>query len=261
MSDDVILDHYRSEAEKYGLGAESTIDDLTIREVEVDSIVRLVRHVIGDRPASVLELGCGNGHLLQILRERFPAIRLSGSDFSPDMVELARRREIAGCEIQREDARSLTYATGAFDVVVTERCLINLLEPEGQAAAIREVARVVRPGGHAVLVEAFTDGADHLNRARAELGMPEIPPPFHNRWFDKGWFLAAVGEGFEVVPASDDLPAPNVLSTHYFVSRVLYPAVTQREILYNTEFVRFFRFLPPHGEFSPIQPFLLRRAG
>jgi SAM-dependent methyltransferase len=259
LSDDVILDHYRGEAEKYGLAAESTIDDLTIREIEVDSILRLVEHVTSGGPGQLLEAGCGNGHVLQILRDRFPALELWGCDFSPEMVDLARQRAINRCDVRREDVRSLGYETGTFDVVVTERCLINLLDVKDQAAAIRELGRVLRPGGHAVLVEAFTDGAENLNRARSELGLSPIPPPFHNLWFDKERFMEAVGQSFDVVQPTGDLPPSNVMSTHYFVSRVLYPAVTSREILYNTEFVRFFRILPPHGEFSPIQPFLLRR--
>jgi SAM-dependent methyltransferase len=259
LSDEVILEHYRNEAEKYGLAAESTIDDLTIREVEVDSILRFVEHVTSGGSGRLLEAGCGNGHVLQILRDRFPGLDLWGCDYSPEMIALARERSIDRCDVQRQDVRSLGYETGTFDVVVTERCLINLLDVKDQAEAIRELGRVVRPGGHAVLVEAFTDGADNLNRARSELGMPPISAPFHNLWFDKDRFKEAVEPFFDLVDASGDLPPSNVLSTHYFVSRVLYPAVTQREILYNTEFVRFFRILPPHGEFSPIQPFLLRR--
>jgi len=62
-----------------------------------------------------------------------------------------------------------------------------------------------------------------------------------------------------VVDAGADLPPVNALSTHYFISRVLYPAVTQAEIRYNTEFVRFFDFLPPRGAYSPIEVHFLRR--
>jgi hypothetical protein len=110
-----------------------------------------------------------------------------------------------------------------------------------------------------VLIEAFTDGLDNLNRARQELGLPPNRVPEHNRWFEKERFLQVVAPLFEDVGEADGVPPRTFLSTHYFISRVLYPAVTRREVLYNTEFVRFFRFLPPQGDYSPIQVFLLRK--
>ena len=110
-----------------------------------------------------------------------------------------------------------------------------------------------------MFVEAFTDGADNLNKARTELGLPPNPVPHHNLWFDKARFLGVVADLFDEVRSDGELPPRNFLSTHYFVSRVLYPSVTTREVMYNTEFVKFFRFMAPHGEYSPIQLFFLRK--
>ena len=119
---------------------------------------------------------------------------------------------------------------------------------------------MLKPGGHFVLIEAFTDGIDNLNRARTELGLPENMVPPYNLWFDTRHFLSVVNGLFEIVPAEGNgIPPRNFLSSHYFISRVLYPAVTQRDVIYNTEFVRFFRFLPPQGDFSPIQLYLMRK--
>jgi SAM-dependent methyltransferase len=126
---------------------------------------------------------------------------------------------------------------------------------------VRELHRVLKPGGHLVLIEAFTDGADNLNRARAEVGLPANPIPPHNLWFDKPAFTSLVETLFEepIANGSPELPPRNFLSSHYFVSRVLYPAVTRREVLYNTELVKFFRFLPPQGDYSPIQLYFMRK--
>jgi ubiquinone/menaquinone biosynthesis C-methylase UbiE len=259
-TDRTILEHYRRQAEEHDLSPSSTMADQVTRDLEVDAILTAVRHAVGDRrEASLLEVGCGNGYLLQALRERFPALRLVGVDFSPDMLEVARRRGVERCELRREDVRSLGIGDGEFDVVVSERCLINLLDPGDQMAALREVHRVLAPGGTAVLVEAFTDGLENLNRARLELGLPENRVPEHNLWFDKQRFLEVASSLFEDPGPAEGVPPRNFLSSHYFISRVLYAAVTRQEILYNTEFVRFFRFLPPQGDYSPIQLFLLRK--
>jgi ubiquinone/menaquinone biosynthesis C-methylase UbiE len=148
---------------------------------------------------------------------------------------------------------------GAFDIVVTERCLINLRGPADQAVAIGELARVLRPGGHYICIEAFMDGLELLNAAREQLGLPPNHPPAHNVWFETDWFQETVQRHLRRRD-STELGAPsNFLSSHYFISRVVYPAITRREILYNTEFVKFFSFLPPIGEYSPIQLYLFRK--
>ncbi len=261
-SDDIILEHYRQQAEKHQLEPTSAMLDETTRELETRAILACVAESLGSDPTGdLLEVGCGNGYLLGLLRLQYPALRLTGCDYSPDMVALATSRQLPGCRVQREDVRDLTFASSCFDVVVAERCLINVLDDAEQEKGLLELHRVVKPGGHVVLIEAFLDGAANLNRARTELGLPENSVPYHNRWFDKERFLSILAGRFEVLEKDQPAAVPprNFLSTHYFVSRVIYPAVTRREVLYNTEFVKFFRFAPPQGDFSPIQLFFLRK--
>jgi SAM-dependent methyltransferase len=259
---EAILEHYRSEAEQHGLAPSSTMADQVTRRIELDSIERCVAYAAAQctAPPRVLEVGCGNGHLLALLREWIPESELVGSDFTPEMVELARGRGIDRCTIDRQDVRSLTYDTGSFDLLVSERCVINVLDRAEQETALGEFARVLAPGGYLVLIEAFLDGLENLNRARTELGLEPNVVPHHNLWFEHAWFDELIARHFEPVddPAAG-LPPTNALSSHYFVSRVLYPAVTQREVLYNTEFVKFFDFLPPRGAFAPIEVHFLRR--
>ena len=263
-SDRVILDHYAEQAAQHRLEPSSTMADLTTRELELKTIVSCVEHAVRRHGETLrlLDVGCGNGYLLAELRARFPGLRLSGRDYSPDMVELAAGRALHECEIRQGDVRRLDVADGSVDVVVSERCIINILDEAEQLKAIEELHRVLAPGGIAVVIEAFTDGLDNLNRARTEIGLPPNVVPHHNRWFDKDRLLPTVKGLFDIVAGDDSgaIPPRNFLSTHYFISRVLYPAVTQAEILYNTEFVRFFRFLAPQGDFSPIQLYLLRKS-
>lgn len=258
-----ILEHYRQEASEHDLRPTSTMKDETTREFEISSIMACLEHAASRiSPSRLLEIGCGNGYLLGLIRDRFPDIDLVGLDLSPEMVELANKRNIPSAEIGEGDVRHLPYADGHFDVVVSERCLINILDAKAQDEALDEVCRVLAPGGYLVMIEAFTDGLENLNRARDEIGLAPIPMTHHNLWFDKPRFLEAIAGRLEIVAAPDgsEIPSRNFLSSYFFVSRVLYPAVTQAELKYNTEFVRFFRFLPPQGDFSPIQLFLLHKA-
>jgi ubiquinone/menaquinone biosynthesis C-methylase UbiE len=242
--------------------------DLTVRQREIDAIVASVSFYTqafgATTPLRLLDLGCGNGFLLEHLRKNFAQLTLLGMDYSPDMVALAVARKITNCEIQQGDIRELKYDAESIDIAVSERCIINLLDEEDQAHAFSEVARVMRPSGLFVCIEAFTDGLENLNRAKVELGLMPQNAPYHNRWLGKDEFRRAIDKLFEVISCeereSNQLPLENFLSSHYFVSRVLYPAVTKSEIQYNTAFVQFFEFLEPRGNFSPIQLQLLRRT-
>jgi ubiquinone/menaquinone biosynthesis C-methylase UbiE len=258
---DVILRHYRGEVETHGLDASSTMADDVTRNREIETIRSMLRHVATQTSVkTVVDIGCGNGYLLGTLRGELPQLELKAVEYTPEFVEIARSRKIERCEIVQGDVRALPLPDRSMDVVITERCIINVMDRDDQATALREVARVIRPGGFWICVEAFADGLEALNAARDELGLPPNQQPHHNLWFDKRWFLETIAPLFEVTNEDHpELPPPNFLSSHYFISRVLYPSVTKREIIYNTHFVKFFRFLPPIGNYSPIQVYLLRR--
>ena len=99
-----------------------------------------------------------------------------------------------------------------------------------------------------------------------EMGLEEIAPAYHNKYFEKQSFLDAIGDVFHIADPADidpqfgaDLFQTNFLSSHYFVARILHPLMTKGEWVRNTEFVKFFSFLPPMGNYSPVQAFLLER--
>jgi ubiquinone/menaquinone biosynthesis C-methylase UbiE len=261
----LILEHYRKEAELHGRDASSTMRDEITRGREVAGVLRVLSWLTeqGRGPARLLDIGCGNGYLLEVLRERHPALELCGLEYTPELVALARDRAVSQCPIVQGDVRELPFEAASWDAAVTERCVINVMDRADQTRSIREIARILRPGGHYLCIEAFTDGLEQLNAARGELGLPPNEMPYHNLWFDKPWFLETVADQFDVVDlaATEDpsMPVPNFLSSHYFVSRVMYPAMTNREILYNTHLVKFFSFLPPMGNYSAIQFWLLRK--
>lgn len=97
------------------------------------------REVVGD--GLIVDLGCGPGQLLADLGD--PCI---GIDASPGMLALAK--EIECCfPLVEGDAEAVPIATGAVAGVWANFSLQHL-PPQGFRVAIREVARVLRRGGH-----------------------------------------------------------------------------------------------------------------
>lgn len=266
-ADGTILEHYRGQAAKHGTSASSTMEDVVVRDKELALIRHFFSLVAGSSsdPKRVLELGCGNGWVLGRLAEEFHRGSYHGLDFSLAMLAAARKQSPRPTSLTRSDARRLPLASTAFDIVLSERCLINILSWDEQQAALDEVARVLKPGGHWLLIECFTDGLDNNNLARTQCGLDEIKVAHHNKYFEKGDFLRAVAPNFTLIdpmkldPSAGHLLAENFLSSHYFIARVLHPLVTRGEWVRNTEFIRFFSSLPPMGNYSHIQAMILER--
>ena len=98
----------------------------------------------------VLEIAVGTGRNLPFYPR---AVRLTGVDFSPAMLEIARRRAAeAGidAELREGDAQALDFADASFDTVV---CTLSLCSIPDDRRAVAEVKRVLRPGGRFLLME------------------------------------------------------------------------------------------------------------
>ena len=129
--------------------------------------------LINDRPGSVLEVGVGTGIALPLYD---PACRVTGIDFSEDMLDKARAKveehDLGHVEALRQmDARDLDFPDNSFDTVAAMHVLSVVPEPEKVMA---EIARVCAPGGRVVITNHFT-------RERGFLAFLErVTAPFAN---------------------------------------------------------------------------------
>jgi len=99
---------------------------------------------------AVLDVGAGTGLLLDHLRRERPAARLVGADLSPGMLGVARERLSHAVALVGGDAESLPFRAARFDIVISSSSLHYWQDP---AAELRELARVLRPGGHLVVTD------------------------------------------------------------------------------------------------------------
>jgi len=107
------------------------------------------------RGGVALEVGCGRGVGVAIILERFQAERVDAFDLDPDMVALARRRleRYAGrVRLWTGDATNIAAPDGAYDAVFDFGIIHHV--PEWRRA-VREVARVLKPGGKLYAEEMF----------------------------------------------------------------------------------------------------------
>ncbi|GAA4684355.1 hypothetical protein GCM10023215_18930 [Pseudonocardia yuanmonensis] len=124
-----------------------------------DSYWQLVAQAAIEPGATVLEIGCGTGNVLLLAKRAVPTATVIGTDPDPEALALARRKaERAGLVLQldRAYAQSLPYADGSVDRVLSSLMLHHLPEDE-KVASLREVRRVLAPGGSLHLMDLDHD--------------------------------------------------------------------------------------------------------
>jgi ubiquinone/menaquinone biosynthesis C-methylase UbiE/DNA-binding transcriptional ArsR family regulator len=140
-----------------------------IRQLHVadEAVEVAVRAALADRPfRALLDLGTGTGRMLELLGPDLE--RGLGLDLSPDMLAIARARlERAGlrqCSVRQGDIYDLALPKDSFDVVIIHQVLHFL---DDGARAIREAARVLRPGGRLLVVDFAPHDLEFLREEHA----------------------------------------------------------------------------------------------
>ena len=109
----------------------------------------------------VLDLGCGTGTLVVLLKRKYPAAEIAGVDPDPKALQRAQKKvRRAGVAVQLDEgfADELPYEAGTFDRVLSSFMLHHLEEPEREMT-LREVLRVLKPAGTFHLLD-FAGGED-----------------------------------------------------------------------------------------------------
>jgi ubiquinone/menaquinone biosynthesis C-methylase UbiE len=126
---------------------------------DLHAIIALMR----DRAdADVLDLGCGGGHVTFNVA---PLVRsVVAYDLSPEMLEVvgrtARERGLGNVSTQRGVAEELPFEDGRFDAVISRLSAHHWRDVN---AGLREAARVLKPGGMALFVDAVSPGVPLLD--------------------------------------------------------------------------------------------------
>jgi SAM-dependent methyltransferase len=124
-----------------------------------ERLLDLVKWTGGEQ---VLDVGCGRGLMLIGAAKRLTSGRAVGIDIwqtedlagnsSQATLDNARLEQVAErVEVHTADMRTMPFPDGSFDVIVSSNAIHNLYKAPERAAALKEIARVLKPGGSVVI--------------------------------------------------------------------------------------------------------------
>ncbi|AKZ61471.1 methylase [Herbaspirillum hiltneri N3] len=106
-----------------------------------DILVQALQSIYqGSGTRSLLEVGCSSGFYSEVLKIKQLPFNYSGCDYSPAFIDLGKKRH-PEISLSVQDATTLSFGNGEFDVVVSGCCLLHIPEFE---KAIAETARVAK---------------------------------------------------------------------------------------------------------------------
>ncbi len=205
-----------------GLGKWAGTQDLIAKELELNTIAEFVRPGM-----KVLDAGCGNGVAAIEIARRFQ-VDITAIDYAADMVGAASQTAateplVGTIQFREGDVTNLHGLPRDFDLIYTERVIINLPDWETQKRAIAELAGLLRVGGVYAMVENSQNGLDKINALRQQVGLQPVLVPWHNRYLKDSELqtLSIQGVTLEKVIFHS--------STYYFLSRVVNAWLAARE--------------------------------
>jgi demethylmenaquinone methyltransferase/2-methoxy-6-polyprenyl-1,4-benzoquinol methylase len=137
--------------------------------------------------ARVLDVATGTGLVARALVRRY-GCSVVGLDQSEDMLGRARALVGPGVELVQGEAERLPFEDASFDALTFTYLLRYVDDP---AATMRELARVVRPGGRIAMLEFYVPrGVWHpLWRLYTRVGLPSLGRLVSREWYEVGRFL------------------------------------------------------------------------
>ena len=189
---------WEQRAKKFGTSYQVSWGDQLMVEQE---IATMRAHL--PKSGHILDAGCSNGFSTFAIA-RNSRRRVTAFDVSPQAIRLARKKQPVNDRKQLVDfgvgdILTINQPDHTFDAAYTIRVLINLPSWNLQQQAIREIWRVLRPGGHYLLSEAFVGGLKNLNQARQLANLPPLTAPTFNRYLNERILEKFVRRYFSIV--------------------------------------------------------------
>lgn len=238
-------------AEKIKSEMGNTLDDVNLRKQEVNAILKYIRN-----NQKVLDVGCGNGYST-IHFGSSKKITIDGMDYSKQMILNAKKllslkkNTIKGkVNFFQGDILDNKVDEEKYDIVITERCLINLGTWNRQKRALINLHRTLKTGGTLLMLEGFKDNLNEINKVRKKYKLKPINVVWHNLFFEKTRFEKFAGKYF-IIENID-----NFGSTYMLITRTLFHAMKHN---YNKDLDKLAALLPNFGNFNYQRLYILKK--
>jgi len=202
----------RKEIEDYWENPKTvSLIDENLRIIETNAVLRHISN-----GARLLDVGCGDG--ISTTEYAAKAGECIGFEKSTLLYERANSRlsskGIPNCKFLLGDALSFPEGLGKFDVIVTQRVIINFMTWEEQKKVIDNVYSHLRVGGKYIMIENTYEGFENLNSMRREMNLADIKQhDWHNHFLTYQKLRNYMSDHFTLVEETN-------FNLYYFLTRV-----------------------------------------
>lgn len=212
---------------KDGTETYATSHDFNLKELEIGFILESIKDYIKpDSITKILDIGCGNGYTDIRIAQSVKA-EIIGIDFSQELISGAqhlnkrfRDSMLSIPYFNIGDVRKLSWNAAHFDVIISERCLLNLPDKDTQRSVILEAHRILKKDGIYIMVEGTRNGLRQLNELRVDVGLQPIPDRSESNVsslkFEEEEIEKFLSKYFKIVKKQH-------FGMYYLISRVVHP--------------------------------------
>jgi len=241
------LDFWNKRAE---LGFKAGSNDEILKDLEISEIKKYLNDGL-----KILEIGCGNGITAHEIAKSFN-VNILSVDYSPKMIENANNfiKENANINLKGKvkfkvmDVRELNLTNQKYDIVISERTLINLDSFEEQLSVINKIHGILSNGGIYIMCESSKKGLERINNERSKFDLDKIKMPWHNNYIDD----EKLNSNLDKIHLRLD-EINHFSSSYYLLSRIInanYAKLLDQEINYNSLINKMAYKLKNVGDFS-----------
>mgnify|MGYP001569402783 CR=1 FL=1 len=213
MDSTQIKEHWSKLAAQFKTDLKATTHTDTIKKLEIHALYRAIKKMGAESATfDILEVGCGNGYNCFALAELLTTSNFTGIDYVAEMVESAQKLKIdssidssrinfyAGDVLRLADQKDIK---AQYDIVFTDRCLINLNTKALQCAALDQLSAKVKNGGYLLILENSDRTYQRQNDCRQAVGLPRRTPAEYNLFINEEDFLGHAQKALKLIGVDD----------------------------------------------------------
>jgi len=260
MQHQEIKEYWNTRGSEFKTSPEATTNDYYMRQIEIEALKSKIK-IHEQNIDKIADIGCGNGYSTIELAKAFPKVKFFGFDYSVVMIENAKKNaKNAGLRNIYFNVLDIIDGTiqDKYDLIYTDRCLINLASWSDQKLALKKIADALSKNGIYLMIENFLNGQSNMNELRKFFGLTTINIREHNLFFDLDEtkkFIKDLELEFESYE--------NISSLYYLVSRVIYSKICsleEKQPDYYDIHHELASKLPMGGDFGPIAMCIIKRG-